>query len=61
MARNTPSNENERRATKTTLYSKALNENGRRNKELSRQNEDEIIHFQQNSTERDAKGTVLRK
>ena len=34
MAKNIPSNENQRTATKTTLPSKALNQDGRPNKEF---------------------------
>ena len=38
MAKNIPSNENQRPATKTTLPSKALNQDRRPNKEFPRQN-----------------------
>ena len=61
MARNIPSNENQRPATKTTLPSKALNQDERPNKEFSRQKKSKRIQFHQTSSARDAKGTALRK
>ena len=61
MAKNIPSNENQRPATKTTLPSKALNQDRRPNKEFSRQKKSKRIHFHQTSSARDAKGTALRK
>ena len=59
--KNIPSNENQRPATKTTLPSKALNQERRPNKELPRQKKSKRIHFHQTSSARDAKGTALRK
>ena len=61
MAKNIPSNENQRPATKTTLPSKALNPDRRPNKEFPRQKKSKRIHFHQPSSARDAKGTALRK
>ena len=61
MEKNIPSNENQRPATKTTLPSKALNQDRRPNKELPRQKKSKRIHFHQSSSARDAKGTALRK
>ena len=61
MAKNIPSNENQRPATKTTLPSKALNQDRRPNKELPRQKKSKRIHVHQTSSARDAKGTALRK
>ena len=61
MAKNIPSNENRGPATKTTLPSKALNQDRMRNKELPRQKKSKRIHFHQTSCARDAKGTALRK
>ena len=60
MARNIPGNENQRTATKTTLASKALNQDRRPNKEFPRQKKSKRIYLQQTSSARDAKGTVLR-
>ena len=60
MARNIPSNENQRPATKTTLPSKALNQDRRPNKEFPRQKKSKGIHLQQTSSAGDAKGTALR-
>ena len=61
MAKNIPSNENQRPATKTTVPSKALNQDRRPNKEFPRQKKSKRIHLQQTSSARDAKGTALRK
>ena len=61
MAKNIPSNENQRPATKATLPSKALNQNRRPNKEFPRQKKSKRIHLHQTSSARDAKGTALRK
>ena len=61
MAKNTPSNENQRPATKATLPSKALNQHRRPNKEFPRQNKDKRIRFHQTSSARDAKGAAVRK
>ena len=61
MAKNIPSNENQRPATKATLPSKALNQDRRPNKELPRQKKSKRIHFHQTSSARDAKGTALMK
>ena len=61
MAKIIPSNENQRPATKTTLHSKAVNQDRRPNKEFPNQNKSKRIHFHQTSSARDAKGTALRK
>ena len=61
MAKNIPSNENQRPATKATLPSKALNQDRRSNKELPTQKKSKRIQLHQNSSARDAKGTALRK
>ena len=61
MAKNIPSNENQRPATKTTLPSKALNHDGRPHKEFPRQKKSKGIHVHQTSSARDAKGTALKK
>ena len=61
MARNIPSNENQRLVTKATLPSKALNQEKRTNKELPRQKKSKRRHLHQTSSARDAKGTALRK
>ena len=60
MARNTPRNENQRPETKTTLSSKALNQDGRPNKELPGQKKSKRIHFHQTSSAGDVKGLALR-
>ena len=61
MAKNIPSNENQRTATKATLSNKALNQDRRLSKEFPRQKKSKRIHFHQTSSARDAKGTALRK
>ena len=61
MAKNIPSNENQRPATKTTSPSKALNQDRRPNKEFPRQKKSKRIHFHQTNSPRDAKGPALRK
>ena len=61
MARNIPSNENQGPVTKTILYSKVLDYNGRPNKEFPIQKKPKGIHFHQTSSARDAKETALRK
>ena len=61
MTKNIPGNENQRPATKTTLPTKALNQDGRPNKELPRLKERERIHLHHTSSARDAKRTALRK
>ena len=61
MAKNIPSNENQRPATKATLPRKALSQDRRPNKEFPRQKKSKRIHFLQTSSARDAKGTALRK
>ena len=58
---NIPSNENQKPASKTTLLSKALNQDRRPNKDFPRQMKSKRIHFHQASSARDAKGTALRK
>ena len=61
MERNIPRNEKQRPATKTTLPSKALNSNGRPNKEFPRQKKAERIQLLQTSSAIYAKVTALRK
>ena len=61
MAKNIPSNENQRPATKTTSPSEALNQDRRPNKEFPRQKKSKRINFHQTSSARDAKQTALRK
>ena len=61
MAKNIPSNENQRPATKATLPSKALNQDRNPNKDFPRQKKSKRIHLHQTSSARDAKGTALRK
>ena len=61
MAKNIPSTENQRTATKTTSPSKACNQNRRPNKEFSRQKKSKRIHLHKTSSARDAKGTAIRK
>ena len=61
MAKNIPSNENQRPATKTALPSKALNQARRPNKEFLREKKSKRIHLYQTSSARDAKGSALRK
>ena len=60
MAKNIPSNENQRPAAKTTLPSKALNQDRRPSKELPRQKKSKRVQLHQTSSARDAKGTALR-
>ena len=62
MARNIPRNESQRLATKITLPSKALNQNGRQNQEFPRQKKAETKRRPPPSLlARDAKGSALRK
>ena len=61
MVKDVTSNENQRPAKKTTLPSKALNQDRRPNKEFPRQKNSKRIHLHQTSSARDAKGTALRK
>ena len=61
MAKNIPSNENKRTATKTTLASKALNQDRRPNKEFPRQKKSKRLYLHQTSSVRDAKGAAVRK
>ena len=61
MAKNIPSNENQRPATKTTLPSKALSQDRRPNKEFPTQKKSKRIYLHQTSSARDAKWTALRK
>ena len=51
----------QRPATKTTLSSKGLSENGRQNKELHTQKKAKRIQLHQTSTARYAKGTAVRR
>ena len=60
MARNVPSNEKQRPATKTILSRKGLNSNGRPNKELPGQKKSQRIYLLLPSSARDAKGFALR-
>ena len=61
MAKNIPSNENQRPASKTTLPSKALNQDRRPNKEFPRQKKSKRIYLHQTSSARHAKGDAVRK
>ena len=61
MAKNTPTNENQRPATNTTLPNEALNQDTRTNKELPRQKKYKRIYLQQTISARDAKGDAVRK
>ena len=61
MAKNIPSNENQRPANKVTLTSKALNDDRRPNKKFPKQKKSKRIYFHQTSSARDAKWTALRK
>ena len=61
MAKNIPSEENQRSETKTTLPSKALNQDRRPNKEFPRQKKSKRIYLHQTSSARDAKGAAIRK
>ena len=56
-----PSNENQRPATKTTLPSKALNQDIRPNKEFPRQKKTKRIYLHQMSSAREVKGAAVRK
>ena len=58
MAKNIPSNENQRPTTKTTRPS---NQDSRPNKEFPRQNKSKRIHLHQTSSARVATWTVLMK
>ena len=60
MAKNIPSNENQRPATKTTLPSKALNQDRRPNKKFPRQKKSKRIYLHQTSSTRDDKGTAVK-
>ena len=61
MAKNIPSSEHQRPATKTTLPSKALNQDRRLTKEFPREKKSKRIHFHQTSSARNAKGTAFSK
>ena len=61
MAKNIPSNENQRPARKNNLPSKCLNQDRRPNKEFPRQKKSKRIQLHQTSSARDAKVTALRK
>ena len=61
MAKIIPSNEKQRPAAKTTLPSKALNQDRRPNKEIPRQKKSKRIHFHQTSCARDTKGTAFKE
>ena len=61
MAKNVPSNENQRPATKTTLPSMALNQDRRPKKEFPRKKKSKRIYLHQTSSGRDAKGATVRK
>ena len=61
MAKNIPSNENQRPPTKTTLPNMVLNQDRKPNKELPRQKKSKRIYLHQTSSARDAKGAAVRK
>ena len=61
MAKNIPINKNQKPATKTTLLSKAHNQDRKPNKELPRKKKFKIIYLRQISSITDAKGNALRK
>ena len=61
MAKNIPSNEKQRTATKTILPSMALNKDRKPNKEFPRQKKSKRIYLHQTISARDAKGTAVRK
>ena len=61
MAKNIPSNKNQRPATKTTLPSKALNQDRRPNKEFPRQKKSKSIHFHKSSSAEILKRLLYRK
>ena len=61
MAKNIPSNENQRTATKTTLPSMTPNQDRRPNKEFPRQKKSKRIYLHQTSYARDTKGAAVRK
>ena len=61
MARNIPSNKKQRPETKTTVPSKALNQDRRTNKEFPRQKKSKRIYLHQTSSAGDAKGAAVRK
>ena len=61
MAKNIPSNENQRTATKTSLPSMALNQDRRPNKEFPRQKKSKRIYIHQTSSARHAKGAAVRE
>ena len=61
MAKNIPSNDDQRPATKTTLPSKALNQDRSPNREFPRQKKSKRIYLYQTSSARDAKGAAVRK
>ena len=61
MAKNIPSEENQRSETKTTLPSKALNQDRRPNKEFPRQKKSKRIYLLQTGTARYTKESSIRK
>ena len=61
MAKNIPSNETQRPATRTTLPSTALNQDRRPNKDFPRKKKSKRIYLHQTSSARDAKGVAVRK
>ena len=61
MAKNIPSNENQRPPTKTTLPRKALNQDRRPNKEFPRQKKSKRIYFHQTSSARGDKRAAVMK
>ena len=61
MARNVPSNENQRPAAKATLHSMVSNQHRRPNKDLPRQQKSKRVHHHQTTFARDAKGTAVKK
>ena len=61
MEKNIPSNENQRNATKATLWSKAPNQDRRPNKEIPRQKKSKSIHFHKSSSAEILKRLLYRK
>ena len=61
MAKNIPSNENQRPTTKATLASKDLNQDRRPHKEFLRQKKSKTIYLHQTSPARHAKGAAVKE
>ena len=58
MAKNIPSNENQRPATEATFPSKALNQDRRPNKKIPRQKKSKTIHLYQTTLQDMLKGLL---